>query len=54
MTRAGAAAAMLTLIAPVSPGAVITTAVTQRTGGNCVLLPRIGTSSLSLLVSAGA
>jgi len=52
MTRAGPSAAMLTLIAPSSPGAVITASITRGTGGVYRLSLRIGRSHLSYLVSA--
>jgi Heparinase II/III-like protein len=51
MTRVGTSAAMLTLIAPTSPGAVVTTAITQQPSGLCQLRLQIGGSRTSLVVS---
>ncbi len=52
MTRTGSSAAMLTLIAPSSPGAVVTAAITQRPGGWYHLRVGLGGSSASFLISA--
>ena len=53
MTRTGSSAAMLTLIAPSSPGAAVTAAITQRPGGWYHLQVNLGGSSASFLISAG-
>jgi hypothetical protein len=53
MTRAGSSTAMLTLIAPSSPGASVSTAITQRPGGWYHLRVNLGGSSASFLISAG-
>jgi hypothetical protein len=52
MTRTGPSAAILTLIAPTSPGTAITATITQRTPGWYKLRLQIGGSQLSFLVSA--
>jgi len=51
MTRTGSAAAMLTLIAPSSPGAVVTAAITRRPGGWYYLQVDLGGSPVSFLIS---
>jgi Heparinase II/III-like protein len=53
MTRSGPSAAILTLIAPTSPGATITAAITQRSAGWYQLRLQIGGSQVTMLVSAG-
>jgi hypothetical protein len=53
MTRTGSSAAILTLIAPSSPGAVISAAITQRPGGWYHLQVDLGGTQASFLVSAG-
>jgi Heparinase II/III-like protein len=53
MTRTGSSTAMLTLIAPFSPGASVTTAITQQPGGWYHLRVNLGGSSASFLISAG-
>jgi hypothetical protein len=53
MTRSGSSTAMLTLIAPSSPGAAVTTAITQQPGGWYRLRVNLGGSSASFLISTG-
>lgn len=54
MTRTGSSAAMLTLIAPASPGAAVTAAITQQAdGGWYHLRVETGGSSASFLISDG-
>jgi Heparinase II/III-like protein len=53
MTRPGPSAAILTLIAPSSPGAVVSTAISPQPGGWYQLRVRVGGNSASFLVSAG-
>jgi Heparinase II/III-like protein len=53
MTRTGSSAAILTLIAPSSPGAAVTATITQRPGGWYHLQVNLGGSSASFLISAG-
>jgi hypothetical protein len=53
MTRTGSSTAMLTLIAPSSPRASVSTAITQRPGGWYHLRVNLGGSSASFLISAG-
>jgi hypothetical protein len=53
MTRAGSSAAILTLIAPSSPGAVITAVITQRPGGWYHLQVNLGENPASFLISTG-
>jgi hypothetical protein len=52
MTRTGSSTAMLTLIAPSSPGAAVTAAITQRPGGWYHLRVNLGGSPASFLISA--
>ena len=51
MTRTGSSTAMLTLIAPASPGAAVTTAITQQSGGWYHLEVNLGGNSASFLIS---
>jgi len=53
MTRMGSSTAMLTLIAPSSPGAAVTTAITQQPGGWYHLQVNLGGNSASFLISTG-
>jgi hypothetical protein len=53
MTRPGPSAAILTLIAPTSPGTAITAAITQRSAGWYQLRLQIGSGKPSFLISAG-
>jgi hypothetical protein len=53
MTRTGSSTAMLTLIAPSSTGAAVSTAVTQQPGGWYHLQVNLGGTSASFLISAG-
>jgi len=53
MNRTGSTAAILTLIAPSSPGAVVTAAITQRPGGWYHLHVDLGGSPASFLISTG-
>jgi hypothetical protein len=53
MTRSGASAAILTLIAPTAPGTAISAAVGRGSGGWYRLRVQIGGRQLSFLVSAG-
>lgn len=53
MTRHGASASMLTLIAPASPGARIEATVTQRPAGPDTLRVRIGPATRTLLIGSG-
>jgi hypothetical protein len=53
MTRTGSRAAILTLIAPSSPGTAVTAAITQRPGGWYHLQVDLGGSPASFLVSTG-
>jgi Heparinase II/III-like protein len=52
MTRTGPSAAILTLIAPTSPGTAITATITQGTAGWYRLRLQIGGSQLSFLIGA--
>jgi len=52
MTRTGPSAAILTLIAPTSPGTAITAAITERPAGWYQLHLKIGGSQPSFLISA--
>jgi len=52
VTRSGPSAAILTLIAPTSPGAAIAAAITQRAAGWYQLGLQIGGNQLSFLISA--
>jgi hypothetical protein len=53
MTRSGPSAALLTLIAPSSPGAVVSTAISPQPGGWYQLRVHVGGDSASFLVSTG-
>jgi hypothetical protein len=53
ITRAGSTAAILTLIAPSSPGAVVTAAITQGPGGWYHLHVDLGRSPVSFVISTG-
>jgi hypothetical protein len=53
MTRSGSSAAMLTLIAPSSPGAAVTAAIAQQPGGWYHLQVNLAGTSASFLISAG-
>jgi hypothetical protein len=53
MTRTGPSAAMLTLIAPASPGTSITASVTAQPSGWYALRVQIGPAVRILLVSSG-
>jgi hypothetical protein len=53
MTRTGSSAAILTLIAPSSPGAVVTAAITQQSGGWYHLQVDLGGRQVPFLISAG-
>jgi hypothetical protein len=53
MTRTGSSAAILTLIAPSGPGAVVTAAIVQRPGGWYHLQVDLGGSPVSFLISTG-
>jgi len=53
MTRTGSTAAILTLIAPSSSGAVTAAAITQRPGGWYRLQVDLGGSPVSFLISTG-
>ena len=51
MTRGGASAAMLTLIAPTARGVPVHVSITAAGGGRCLLRVTIGSKSLSFLVT---
>jgi len=51
MNRTGSSMAILTLIAPASPGAAVTAAVTGQSGGRYQLSVQIASRHLSFLVS---
>jgi hypothetical protein len=53
MTRTGPSTAMLTLIAPSSPGTAVTTTITQRPGGWYHLRVDLAGTSASFLISTG-
>jgi predicted aspartyl protease len=53
MTRGGASAAMLTLIAPTAPGARVKASIAAAGGGRYRLRVTIGGQSLTFLVTAG-
>jgi Heparinase II/III-like protein len=53
MTRTGPSTAMLTLIAPASPGAAVSTAITQQPGGWYHLQVDLGGDSASFMISTG-